>query len=211
VTADLYTFGHSTLGIDQAADLLNEAGIVCLVDARSHPVSRWEQWRRPNLERWTRDYGIEYLFVPELGGWSARHVTWAETYLSYLDITPYMGPDFPKGHVARRFPKEDQPTWTVGGFWDYQWFMTLPEFERGIRLLLGLNQRAAFMCSEILPWACHRSMIADYLLHFHGVSAWHLQPRRLPHSAWPSRIPRYDPRALGMMGRNVAWDDDDEA
>ena len=44
--------------------------------------------------------------------------------------------------------------------------MRTSEFHTGVRKLLGLARRArtAVMCAEALPWRCHRSLIADYLV-----------------------------------------------
>ena len=49
------------------------------------------------------------------------------------------------------------------------WVAPVPEeaqFRRGIRALLAKarGKRVALMCSEAVPWRCHRSMIADWLV-----------------------------------------------
>jgi hypothetical protein len=201
----LFSFGHSTLTIADAHMILT--GTDVLVDVRSHPTSRHVQWTRerlePNLKVWT---GIDYLWMPQLGGWDARHAGLADIFDQYgCNIRPYLEGHFPKGVISRKLDLTP-PAWTVGGFWDYQWFMTLPEFEAGIRRLIELSNTAsvAFMCAEGKPWSCHRSLIADYLLHFYGLDVQHLQPRLAKHSEWPSRLPRYDARALQLMTTNVS-------
>jgi uncharacterized protein (DUF488 family) len=44
--------------------------------------------------------------------------------------------------------------------------MQTAEFEQGLEELIRLaNQdRIALMCAEVVPWRCHRSLIADALL-----------------------------------------------
>ncbi len=49
----------------------------------------------------------------------------------------------------------------------YEACMGSPNFAKGIEALeaLGGAARTAFMCSERLPWKCHRRFIAQELLH----------------------------------------------
>jgi len=44
--------------------------------------------------------------------------------------------------------------------------MHTAQFREGIRKLLAAARRAqtAMMCAEAVPWRCHRSLIADYLV-----------------------------------------------
>lgn len=48
----------------------------------------------------------------------------------------------------------------------YEAYMGSPDFARGIKALeaIGREARTAFMCSERLPWRCHRRFIALDLL-----------------------------------------------
>lgn len=197
----IHSFGHSTYDETQALEVLQ--GIDYLIDVRSHPTSKWNQWEYSQLTGWLGPHGIKYMWMPELGGWDTRHIPLIEQMESYgLDISPYTKGHFPKGRVAKRLDLE-LPAWTVAGFWDYQWFMTLPEFDDGINTLLSMkDESVAIMCGELLPWSCHRSMIADYLLHFHGEDVQHLQPKVQMHSVWKSRIDRYEPQALQLMKQN---------
>jgi len=45
--------------------------------------------------------------------------------------------------------------------------MGSPDFAKGVEALeaIGREERAAFMCSERLPWKCHRRFIALELLN----------------------------------------------
>jgi uncharacterized protein (DUF488 family) len=66
---------------------------------------------------------------------------------------------------GRRKPRPDAtPTgWRNAGFAAYADYMTTPEFRRAIDTLLlaAAERRTAIMCSEAVPWRCHRSMISD--------------------------------------------------
>jgi len=81
--------------------------------------------------------GIGYVAVPELAGRRGKSV----------DPSP-------------------RPCWRNRGFRNYADHMRTSEFHTGVRKLLGLARRArtAVMCAEALPWRCHRSLIADYLV-----------------------------------------------
>src|SRR3954470_1712312 len=199
----IYSFGHSTLDVEDARRVLD--GIDVLIDIRSHPTSKFPHWELPQLERWVPETKLAYTWMPELGGWDVRHAPLTDVMAAHgMDITPYTQGYFPKGRISKRL-KLDEPAWTVAGFWDYQWFMTLPEFDLGARALskLGRSKDIAIMCAELIPWSCHRSMVADYLLHFYQTDVTHLQPKRTAHSIWKSRMDRYEPEALILMRENV--------
>ena len=77
--------------------------------------------------------GIEYAHAPDLGG--------------------------------RRKPRPGAPLtgWRNAGFAAYADYMTTPAFRRAVdALLVAASERpTAIMCSEAVPWRCHRSMISD--------------------------------------------------
>ena len=58
------------------------------------------------------------------------------------------------------------PCWRNASFRNYADHMRTPEFRRGVRRLLALARRGrvAVMCAEAVPWRCHRSLIADWLV-----------------------------------------------
>ncbi len=51
-------------------------------------------------------------------------------------------------------------------FRDYADYMATDEFTEGLQELLALaeNHTVAIMCSEAVPWRCHRRLITDALL-----------------------------------------------
>jgi uncharacterized protein (DUF488 family) len=68
-----------------------------------------------------------------------------------------------RGKSAVPLPK---PCWRNPGFRNYADHMRSAEFRTGVRKLLALARQArtAVMCAEAVPWRCHRSLIADYLV-----------------------------------------------
>jgi uncharacterized protein (DUF488 family) len=133
----LYTIGHSTRGAEEFLDLLRRHAIGRVVDVRAFPGSRRHpHFGREPLRRLLADAGIEYIHAPDLGG--------------------------------RRKPRPGAaPTaWRNAGFAGFADYMTTPEFRRAIDSLLesAAERRTTIMCSEAVPWRCHRSMISDAVL-----------------------------------------------
>ena len=56
--------------------------------------------------------------------------------------------------------------WQVKAFRDYADYMACDEFKEGLDELLELAEhgRPAIMCSEAVPWRCHRGLISDALI-----------------------------------------------
>ena len=89
------------------------------------------------LSRALEATGIAYRSIPELGG---------------------------------RRPKsphpQERPCFRNAGFRNFADYMLTPGFRRGARRLLALRRRGpiAVLCAEAVPWRCHRSLIADWLV-----------------------------------------------
>lgn len=147
MTRRICTVGHSTRGVEEVVRMLRGNDVTCLVDVRSFPSSRtYPQWNQPALiEALPPDLG--YHWIPRLGG---RRYT-------------------PKG-----VPSENG-AWRVKAFRDYADYMAGEEFAAGLDELLGLaaRQRPAIMCSEAVPWRCHRRLISDALI-VAGVEVVHI-------------------------------------
>lgn len=134
----MHTIGHSTRTVDEVVDMLRTNGVTALVDVRSFPASRRNpQWNRDELAGILPDE-IAYRWIRQLGG--RRH-------------TPAGTPTPNDG-------------WRVKGFRDYADYMAGAEFAEGLDALLALADEAhpAIMCSEAVPWRCHRRLITDALL-----------------------------------------------
>jgi len=118
--------------------MLRAHGITALVDVRSFPTSRKHpQWNQAAIiDALPPD--INYRWIRELGG--RRH-------------TPAGTPSV-------------NDAWEVKAFRDYADYMASDAFRAGRDELLTLakHQRAVIMCSEAVPWRCHRRLITDALL-----------------------------------------------
>lgn len=195
----IYSIGHSTWS---AAKFLDEMGHVqYLWDIRSHPTSKWEQFRRENMDGWMSAAGKKYEWHPELGGWSTRHLPLKDHFAQFdVDITPYAKGKFPKQRIGKQTTMlQTLPMWTNQGLWDYQFFMTLPEFMNGIKVLIerSRTESIAICCAELLWWKCHRSMVADYIVYL-GHDIQHIMDGKLisHRSVLGNRAERYNKYVL---------------
>ncbi|MGW9497907.1 DUF488 domain-containing protein [Streptomyces prasinus] len=138
MTHRIHTVGHSTRDFEEMLELLRGHDITCLVDVRSYPSSRkYPQWNRTAIID-ALPSGIEYRWIAELGG---------------------------RRHTPKGVPSENG-AWRVKGFRDYADYMAGEEFAEGLSELLELaeEEQPAIMCSEAVPWRCHRRLISDALI-----------------------------------------------
>ncbi|HSH45980.1 MAG TPA: DUF488 domain-containing protein [Longimicrobiales bacterium] len=134
----LYTVGHSNRDAPEFLELLRSHGVQEVVDVRRYPGSRRNpQFGGEALEATLADAGIGYTHMEALGGRRGR-------------------------------PAPDSPNtgWRVASFQAYADHMAEPEW---LQALGALEERAgqravAIMCSEAVPWRCHRRLIADALV-----------------------------------------------
>lgn len=144
-----YTVGHSTRTIEAFANLLQTAGVACVVDVRSVPRSRTNpQYNRDSLPARLAQYGIDYVYIAELGGLRGR---------------------------SREVPEHINAYWQNRSFHNYADYTHSAGFDKGLErlLALGATRTCVIMCAEAVWWRCHRRIIADYLLH-HGHEVYHL-------------------------------------
>lgn len=156
MTKHIWTLGHSTREFDEVLAMLQTARITYLVDVRSFPSSRkFPQWNKAAIIEALPD-AIGYRWMPKLGG---RRHTPAGT---------------PSANGA----------WRVKAFRDYADYMQSNEFAEGLRELIELSahERPAIMCSEAVPWRCHRRLITDALL-VAGVEVTHIMSATATRSA----------------------------
>ena len=196
----IYSLGHSTLSQEQFLALVRP--VKMLLDVRSHPTSKWPHFNKDQLADWLTSHGVDYVWEPNLGGWSERHLHhrgWAEQRGVAIDV--YAAGHFPKQRIALASGKSG-PAWTNLGLLDYSWFMATPEFLRAAEQLLMRGQAitVGIMCAEATWWRCHRSMIADYL-YYRGVTVQHLLGKRAQPHPIGDRLQRYDPEIRAV------WDD----
>lgn len=136
----MLTIGHSTLPIEIFLGALRQNGVECLVDIRTVPRSRFNpQFGTEQLSRSIQQAGMEYLWMRELGG--LRH------------------------------PRPDSINmgWRNTSFRGYADYMQTGPFAEALARLIAMDceRTAAIMCSEAVPWRCHRSLVGDALL-VHG-------------------------------------------
>ena len=130
----LFTIGHSTRTAEELIELLRRNGVRELVDVRAFPGSRRHpHFGREALRASLTAAGLTYVHSPELGGRRTRRPGAAPT------------------------------AWREPGFAAYADYMTTADFADAIDRLLAraAAQPTAIMCSEAVPWRCHRSMISD--------------------------------------------------
>jgi len=141
------TVGHGTLEEDAFIELLAGASVARIVDVRRYPGSRRHpHFAREAMERWLPAAGLEYRWLPALGGrrrpteGSPNAGLHNEQFRAYAD------------HMASR------------------------EFQEGIAALLtaAAEEPTAVMCAESVWWRCHRRLIADHLVLVAHVRVEHL-------------------------------------
>jgi uncharacterized protein (DUF488 family) len=137
VVKEIWTIGHSTRSIEEFLVLLHEHAIDSLVDVRSFPGSRrCPQFGRETMSTWLTDDAIIYQHASDLGGRRNRQ----------HDVDPAINAG-----------------WRNASFRNYADYTLSDAYEAGIDRLAMMAQtsRVTFMCSEALPWRCHRSLIAN--------------------------------------------------
>jgi uncharacterized protein (DUF488 family) len=133
----VYTIGHSTRSSEELIDLLEAAGIELLVDVRRMPGSRrLPQFDSPTLRDTLVEKGIDYRWIPALGG------------------------------RRRSTPESLNTGWRHAAFRAYADHMATEEFADGLfeLTMLARGRRTVVMCAEVLWWRCHRRLIADVLV-----------------------------------------------
>ena len=214
--------GHSTLDQDAFVRLLVRHGIEILVDVRSHPgSSHYPQFNTEQMRGYVPEAGVRYEWEPRLGGWRDIHAELDSRFKPYgVDVSAYVHSAFPKQRIARRIATDqtvapecpqhgynkklalpgecccpsESPVWYVCGFYDYSFYMMLPEFAEGAQWLydLALQSKVAIMCSEGRYFSCHRSMISDYMWFRYELDSKHIPSVGRTHSSvLGNRLMRY--------------------
>lgn len=142
----VWTIGHSTHSLNELVAMLHSFNIETVVDIRSYPRSRkFSQFNKEALELSLPENNIEYIHLKKLGG--RRKVN----------------------------PESKNTTWRHAAFRGYADYMESESFAEGIKelIVIALEKRTAYMCSEAVWWRCHRSMVSDYL-KAHGWDVQHI-------------------------------------
>jgi uncharacterized protein (DUF488 family) len=155
----LFTVGHSTRSFDELVRSCDAHGVRCIADVRRFPGSRRSpHFARQSLEQALPARGIEYLWIPKLGG------------------------------RRRRADDAPPSAWHVDAFAAYADYMNGAEFRSGFdRLLAAMSSTpTAIMCAEAMPYRCHRRLISDWA-ELHGIEVQHIfdERRRERHHVTP--------------------------
>src|SRR5215467_12409461 len=132
----IFTLGHSTLPIERFVAVLQAYGIERLADIRTIPRSRHNpQFNDTTLANSLRAQHLDYVHLRALGGLR---------------------------HARKDSPNTGWRNESFRGFADY---MQTEEFESALEALIrmGKEKRLAIMCSEAVPWRCHRSLVSEAL------------------------------------------------
>lgn len=133
----IYTIGHSTRTIDEFIKILHAYIIEEVIDIRTIPKSRHNpQFNVDKLKESLLESNIYYEQMKGLGVF--RHTSLASINTAW------------ENEAFR-------------GFADY---MQTHEFEESLLELINisLKKHVVIMCSEAVPWRCHRSLIGDALV-----------------------------------------------
>jgi uncharacterized protein (DUF488 family) len=132
----IYTLGHSTRPQQEFLDVLNGFGIRGVADIRTIPRSRKNpQYDQEEFKRWLGEGGIQYMHLRDLGG--LRHARADSVNCGWKNLS-------------------------FRGYADY---MQSEQFNHAMEKLMALasTESTAIVCSEAVPWRCHRSLVADAL------------------------------------------------
>ena len=143
----IWTIGHSTRTLDEFLEALDAYKIELVADVRSFPGSRrLPQFGSAELEKSLVVHGIEYRWIPALGG--RRKVS----------------------------PDSFNTGWRHPAFRGYADHVSTEEFAEGLFELLNVANglRTAVMCAEVLWWRCHRRIISDVLVTM-GIEVIHIR------------------------------------
>ena len=142
----IWTIGHSTQSLEQFLELVAAHEIEAVADVRRYPGSRhWPHFAREALSRSLATRGLDYEWMPELGG------------------------------RREPLPDSPNTAWRNAGLRGYADYMATDEFSEGLTRLASMAQglRTAIMCAEAVWWRCHRGLIAD-ALRWSGFEVGHI-------------------------------------
>ena len=150
--------GHSNRSGEDFAELLKSARVAQVADVRRFAGSRkWPQFGQEQLKQDLARRAMPSLHLPALG-------------------------------ARRGKPAADSPNtgWRVAQFAAYADYMMTREFQEGLAALMAAaeERRTAMMCSEAVPWRCHRRLIADALL----VRGWEVLDIMSPTKVTPHKL-----------------------
>uniref|UniRef100_A0A7C4HB55 DUF488 family protein n=2 Tax=Staphylothermus marinus TaxID=2280 RepID=A0A7C4HB55_STAMA len=138
----VYTIGYGGRRIEEFIDLIKSYDIERIIDVRKWSSSR----RNPvyssySLKRFLEENGIDYMWIPELGGYRR------------------FGVDVDDIGIGSCFESE--------GFRAYATYITV---KNSVKVFLNklveasCEKTSAILCCEKIPYRCHRKILSDYLV-----------------------------------------------
>jgi uncharacterized protein (DUF488 family) len=138
ISGTIWTIGHSNRAIDDFVRLLHASKISLVADVRRFPGSlRHPQYGREILAETLSAESISYRHFPGLGG-----------------------------RRGKRQPDSPNSGWRVAAFNAFADHMNSAAFQSDLKelMILAASDQVALLCSEAVPWRCHRRLIADALI-----------------------------------------------
>ena len=134
----MYTVGHSSRTAGEFLSLLRAYEINLLIDVRRYPGSkRHPQFNEGDLKKSLAAATIGYRHEVLLGG-------------------------------RRGPPAPDNPNtgWRVMDFQAYADHLNSGQAQAALRQIIKISeeQTVVLMCAEVVPWRCHRRILADHLI-----------------------------------------------
>jgi uncharacterized protein (DUF488 family) len=142
--------GYDARSLSETLELIKSSGSRSVADIRRWAKSR----RRPeyssdNLNRVFRENNINYVHVPTLGGYRR------------------FGVDVADRGLFNCFESESFRAYAT-------YLLSSPQAMRGLEILWYLIPGGlTVLCTERLPWRCHRKIVADWLV-LHGIRVYHV-------------------------------------
>lgn len=149
----IFTIGHSNRQWNEFIRLLEDNQVVTIADVRRHLGSKsFPQFNKENMAKELLTKDIRYAHIEKLGG--------------------------RRKESAKASVTQDNSGWQNKSFRSYADYMVTISFKEGIQELLlqieKCNGYLAIMCSEAVPWRCHRRLISDHLVMVEGISVYNI-------------------------------------
>lgn len=143
-TPVIYTIGHSNHTAEDFLGILQTHGIVCVVDVRSAPYSKYAaQFNKEPLSLFLQQAGLQYVYMGQtLGGrWTDPELCFPDHIIDYAKVSRTDA--FRQGKTS-----------------------LLKNIRKGLR--------AALMCCEKDPYDCHRFVLVSRFLKEEDVKIRHI-------------------------------------
>lgn len=150
---NIYTIGHSTHTEEEFVLLLQKYKIQTLIDIRAFPGSKYvPQFNKENIKKWLAKNNIKYIHMSELGG---------------------------RRNKNRKIDESLVNGWEKTTFRNYAAYSLTKEYEDAINKLIKYAQEntVCYMCSEAVPWRCHRLIISNTLAS-KGIKVYHIMTEK---------------------------------